>query len=316
MIPGNEQYQPEPDVVPAFIDHPYYQRQVGEREDRVYRYTFMVPVGIKYIEEQRRTDRRYRFYKELPEGWRDTLLIGGEESSGLTTRGHVTDKDGVWANLLIMDMVASYGKPLKQIWEDTAAVAGWMSFGGLELSYTPSNTGRADVDAVLEAKEGLINDFLDRFGGKAPGEATLAGLQVVYVGGIRYDFVELQLRGPRGDDQHYLRVRASGTEPINRIYIESSDPDIAERLMETALRRLEELSAAEMQRAHSEWRLADILSATQPSSTLVETVKSVIASHNDWSRQSVTSKLERILPTVEQRNQHTIRAWIVALATD
>jgi hypothetical protein len=312
MIPNNEQYQPEPDVVPAFIDHPYYQRQVGEREDRVYRYTFMVPVGIKYIEEQRRTDRWYQFYKELPEGWRDTLLIGGEESSGLTTRGHVTDKDGVWADLLIMDMVAYYGKPLKQIWEDTAAVAGWTSFGGLELGATYSNAGRADVDAILEAKEELINDFLDRFGGKAPGEATWEGLQVIYVGGIRYDFVELQLRGPRGDDQHYLRVRASGTEPINRIYVESSSPEIAKRLMETALRRLEELSAAEMQRAHSEWRLADILSATQPSSTLVKTVRSVIDSHDGWSYQGVTSKLQRILPTVERRNQHAIRAWIVA----
>jgi len=234
----------------------------------------------------------------------------------LTSRGHVTDKDGVWANLLIMDMVAYYDKPLKQIWEDTTAVAGWTSFGGLELGATYSNAGRADVDAILEAKEELINDFLDRFKGKAVGEGVFADLQVVYVGGIRYDFVELQLRDTEGDDQHYLRVRASGTEPINRIYVESSDPDIAKRLMETALRRLEELSAAEIQKAHSEWRLADILSATQPSSTLVKTVKSVIDSHGDWSRQSVISKLERILPTVERRNQRAIRARIVALAAD
>ena len=316
MIPNNEQNQPERSVVPAFIEHPFYQRRVGEREDRVYQHTFMVPVGIKYIEEQRRTDRGYRLLKELPEGWRDTILIGGEESSGLTSRGHVTDKDGVWANLLIMDMVAYYDKPLKQIWEDTTAVAGWTSFGGLELGATYSNAGRADVDAILEAKEELINDFLDRFKGKAVGEGVFADLQVVYIGGIRYDFVELQLRDTEGDDQHYLRVRASGTEPINRIYVESSDPDIAKRLMETALRRLEELSAAEIQKAHSEWRLADILSATQPSSTLVKTVKSVIDSHGDWSRQSVISKLERILPTVERRNQRAIRARIVALAAD
>jgi len=314
MIPGNERNQPEPDVVPAFVDHPFYQRRVGEREDRVYKYTFMVPVGIKYIEEQRRTDRRYRFYEELPEGWRDTILIGGEESSGLTTRGHVTDKDGIWANLLIMDMVAYYGKPLSQIWEDTTAVAGWVSFGGLELSANPSNTGRADVDAVLEAKEALINDFLDRFEGKTPGEASLEGLQVVYVGGIRYDFVEIQLRDNQGDDQHYLRVRASGTEPINRIYVESRDPDVARRLMQTALTRLAELSAVEIRKAHSEWRLADILSATQPSSTLIKTVKSIVDSHSDWSYQSITSKLERILPTVERRNQHAIRSWIVALS--
>jgi phosphomannomutase len=313
MIPGNEQNQPEPDVVPAFVDHPFYRRRVGEREDRVYRYTFMVPVGIKYIEEQRRTDRRYRFLKDLPEDWRDTLLIGGEESSGLTTRGHVTDKDGIWANLLIMDMVAYYGKPLAQIWEDTVTVAGWTSFGGRELDPDPSNTGRADVDAVLEAKEGLINDFLDRFEGEVPGEATFAGLHVVYAGGIRYDFVELQLRDAQGGTQHYLRARASGTEPINRIYIESSDPALAQRLMQTALARLEEMSAIEIQRAYSEWRLADILSATQPSSTLIKTVQAVIDSHNGWSYQSVVEKLERILPTIERRNQHAIRAWTAAL---
>jgi len=313
MIPNNEQSRPKPDVVPAYIDHPYYQRRVGEREDRVYQYTFMVPVGIKYIEEQRRTDRGYRFLKELPEGWRDAMLIGGEESSGLTTRGHVTDKDGVWANLLIMDMIAYYGKPLKQIWKDTAAVVGWTSFGGLELGDTPSNTGRADVDTVLEAKEELINDFLDRFEGRAPGEATLEGLQVIYVGGIRYDFVELQLRDPRGDDQHYLRVRASGTEPINRIYVESSDPIIARRLMQIALGRLEELSSIEIRRAHSEWCLAEILSVTKPSDTLIQVIKSAIAAHDDWSQQSVISKLEKMLPTVEQRNQRTIRDWIAAL---
>jgi len=314
MIPNNEQNQPEPGVVPAFVDHPFYHRRVGERQDRVYRYTFMVPVGIKYIEEQRRTDRRYKFYRELPEGWRDTILIGGEESSGLTTRGHVTDKDGVWANLLIMDMVAYYGKPLAQIWEDTTAVAGWTSFGGRELDPDPSNTGRADVDAVLEAKEELINDFLDRFEGKAPGEGTLADLQVVYAGGIRYDFVDLQLRDARGGTQHYLRVRASGTEPINRIYVESSDPEIAKRLMETALERLGELSAVEIQKARSEWRLADILSTTKASDALTQVTKSVVAAYKGWSRQGVISKLERMLPIVERRNQRAIRSWIEALS--
>jgi phosphomannomutase len=312
-IPGNEENYPEPDVVPAFVDHPFYQRRVGEREDQVFQYTFLVPVGIKYIEEQRRTDRRYTFLKELPEGWRDTILIGGEESSGLTTRGHVTDKDGIWANLLIMDMVAHYGKPIAQIWKDTTAVAGCTSFGGLELRTKPSNTGRADVDAVLEAKEELINDFLDRFAGKAPGEGALAGLQVVYAGGIRYDFVELRLRDTQGSDQHYLRVRASGTEPINRIYIESSDRNIAQRLIQTALERLAELSAAEIQNAHSEWRLADILSASQSSPALIESTNSVLDSHDDWSPQSLISKLERMLPTVERRNQHAIRTWITAL---
>ncbi|MFN2218103.1 MAG: hypothetical protein ACK2UA_05825, partial [Anaerolineae bacterium] len=286
------------------------------REDQVYKYTFMVPVGIKYIEEQRRTDRAYKPLKELPEGWRNVLLIGGEESSGLTTRGHVTDKDGVWANLLIMDMVAYYGKTIGQIWEETTQRAGWRSYGGRELDEKFSNAGRADVDAVLEAKEELINDFLDRYEGKAPAESTWADLPVVYAGGIRYDFAELQLRGPDGDEQHYLRVRASGTEPINRIYVESSDPEIAKRLRETAYRRLEELSAAEIRRAHSEWRLAEILSATAESAFLIQKAKAAIASRDGWSLEGVISKMESILPTVELRNQKVIRTWLAALRNE
>ncbi len=311
LIPGNDENKPEHDVVPAYVGHPFYHRRVGEREDRVFEHTFMVPVGIKYIEEQRRTDRRYRTLKELPPNWRDTILIGGEESSGLTTRGHVTDKDGIWANLLIMDMVAYYGKSVAEIWEETTQVAGLKTYGGLE--HEGSNTGRRDVDAVLEAKEALINDFLDRFEGKVAGEATFEGLQVIYAGGIRYDYVELQLRDAQGGTEHHLRLRASGTEPINRIYVESSDPEIARKLMEAGLKRLEELSAAEIRAAHSEWRLAEILSATRCSPELVQVVRETVAAHAGWSCEGVVARLERMLPAVEKRVQGVIRTWIEGL---
>ena len=312
MIPGNEENQPEANVIPAYIDHPFYHRRVGKREDRAYRHVFMVPVGIKYIEEVRRMDRRYKISKELQPGWRDTILIGGEESSGLTSRGHVTDKDGVWANLLIMDMVAWYRKSLAQIWLETTETAGWNSFGGREMNDIPSNSGRTDVDAVLEAKEELINDYLDRFTGKAPGEDTLAGLFVMYVGGTRYDFVEVQLRDPQGDDQHYLRVRASGTEPINRIYVESSSPEVARRLMATALKRLEELSTVEIRQAGSGWRLADILSSTTPSPALIQTARQVIDARQ-WRGATITDHLKRFLPGAERRTRRVINGWLTAL---
>ncbi|MCJ7738884.1 MAG: hypothetical protein MUQ10_16480, partial [Anaerolineae bacterium] len=250
-----------------------------------------------------------------------TILIGGEESSGLTTRGHVTDKDGVWANLLIMDMVAYYGKSLREIWQDTAALAGWESYGGL----LPSNSGRVDVDAVLEAKEELINDFLDRFEGEAAGEATMAGLpiesllqlenlKVVYAGGIRYDFAEIQLRDERGDDQHYLRVRASGTEPINRIYVESSDPEIAKGLMQVGLRKLEQLSAVEIEKADSDWRLAEILSATKPAELVVRVTREAVARHEEWDVADVIANLDRMMSVAEHRNQRIIGAWIAILS--
>ncbi len=57
-IANNDAFKPEEGVIPAYIDHAFYRFRLGRREERVYRNTFMVPVGIKYIEEQRRTDRR------------------------------------------------------------------------------------------------------------------------------------------------------------------------------------------------------------------------------------------------------------------
>lgn len=317
---GNEAYKPDDNIIPAYVDHPFYKRRVGNREDRVYRHTFMVPVGIKYIEEQRRTDRRYKMMSPLPENWRDVILIGGEESSGLTTKGHVTDKDGVWANLLIMDMLAYYGSrpndpvdSIAALWQDTTELADtWVSYGGRESD--GSNAGRSDVDSVLEAKERVINYYLDIYGeGK---ENSFAGLEVIYAGGVRYDLVELQLRQPGGDDRHFLRMRASGTEPINRIYVESSDPEIATALMKTVLKKLEEFSIAEIQNAQSEWRLADILAFTTFSPAILEIVKHILATKAGWSVANLVAKLQALLQAgdyLESRNRKMVIKWVESL---
>ena len=98
MIPGNDVNKPAPGALPGYIGQKIYKARHGDIATRALKNAFAVPVGIKYIEEIRRTDNAYNNLKELPDDWRDRILIGGEESSGLTTRGHVTDKDGPWAN--------------------------------------------------------------------------------------------------------------------------------------------------------------------------------------------------------------------------
>jgi phosphomannomutase len=320
MMPNNADFKPADNVIPAYIDHPFYHRKVGKREDRVFKHTFMVPVGIKYIEEQRRTDNKYKGIKDkdLTPNWRDIILIGGEESSGLTTRGHVTDKDGIWANLLIMDMLAYYGtrpeKPLgsvRAIWEETCSLPGcWLSYGGREPE---SNTGRSDVDAVLEAKEALINDYLEAFG---PGKDNkLEGLDVIYAGGVRYDIAEMQLRDASGDDRHYLRVRSSGTEPINRIYVESSDPAIAKKLMGSVLARLESLITRELVEAPTEWRFVDVLTVTKLTDSALAAAKDAIVKHG-WDKASVLAKLSAVVSDTEYlegRNRRMTARWLDAL---
>ena len=238
------------------------------------------------------------------------MLIGGEESSGLTTRGHVTDKDGIWANLLILDMLAYYADQsngevdtIKAIWENTNSAQGcWISYGGKED--LGSNSGRIDVDAILEAKEALIDYFLDYLGGDR-GQ-IFAGMEIVFLGGIRYDIAELQLRDEGGNDQHYLRVRASGTEPINRIYVESTQPEIAKKLLGAALEVLENASIAQVREAQSEWRLVDIITQTQPTPALIAAVKQVMSSQ-EWK---VIEKLVLHMPTLENRTQKIARKWL------
>jgi len=320
-IVGNEEFRPDADVVPAYIDHPFYRFRLGNREERVYRNTFMVPVGIKYIEEQRRTDRRYRNLRTLPDNWRETLLIGGEESSGLTTRGHVTDKDGIWANLLVMDMLAYYGtraerplRSLREIWEDTCTLDGcWVSYGGQEAR--GSNVGRSDVDAILEAKEDLINYYLDSFLSDTAASASLKGLQVIYAGGVHYDIAELQFRDTDGDARHFLRVRSSGTEPLNRIYVESSQPETAQQLMTLALNKLEELISREIREARSEWRLVDVLTVTKLSPQLLAVTRAAIA-RQKWAAEDVAHKLQIMVDDpegLEGRTRRMTRLWIEAL---
>lgn len=298
--------RPEPDVIPAYVDHAFYKRRVGEREDMVFENVFIVPVGIKYIVEVPRMDNQYRLISETELGtsWMDALLLGGEESSGLTTRGHIPDKDGVWANLLIMAMVAHYQKPIAEIWPlVTSSSGGWVSHGG-----------RVDVDASDRAKERLISFYLDEYQGSEPSEVTLAGCPVLYAGGIRYDFVEIILGDEAGEMRNFLRIRASGTEPINRIYTETIDPDLWKKLQETVLSKLDEFTIEEIVNAYRVERLADILGTTGPGDwdRVWEAVKGKLTTEG-WSMNKLRRALNSMRSHAENRNQKVIDRWLAFL---
>ena len=317
MIPNNEENEPAEGALPAYISHPFYQIRIGSREDRVLEHAFLVPVGIKYIEEIRRVNRAYEGEKTLPEDWRDRILIGGEESSGLTTRGHVTDKDGPWANLLVMDMLAYFGtreeNPLTtiaEIWKDTISMDGlWESFGCSPDDET-SNTGRTDVDAPLEAKEAFINYYLDL--AQKETNPRVAGMSIAFLGGIRYDVAEMLLRDEQGDQRYQLRVRASGTEPINRVYVESKDPQQGKVIMTETLGVLEDLTIKEIRKAYSVWRLVDMLSQTRFTEKTLRAVLETIQDHG-WEMTEVTAKLVRTMGILEARNRKIAARWLEAL---
>lgn len=319
-IPGNDRYRPPAGTIPAYIDHPFYQRRLGQPSDVTFANTYVVPVGIKYIVDVARvaddvTDPADAYKAQsdaqMPPGWMDRMLIGGEESSGLTTRGHVPDKDGVWANLLAMDMLAAYGLEsesgeitLTDIWEQTIADAEWPTYGG-----------RMDLDATTEAKEGILNYYLDVYREHQDGQPLpqMAGLEVYYTGGIRYDMVEIFLRDEVFGGKYFLRVRASGTEPILRVYVESARPELVDVLVDLVLARLDTINAEVINQAYSLPHLADLLAGTRLAEGTLSTTNSLLAD-NGWDAGTLIALLNERRPHVESRNVSLIEDWVAALS--
>ena len=145
---------------------------------------FETPVGFKYIGELILEDK---------------IAIGGEESAGLTIRGHVPEKDGIIAGLLVAEMVAKRGKSLGTQLRELFAKVG---------SFYPV---RENFHLTPEAKA--------KFTDKLKTDPTeLSGRKVTQV--VRTDGLKLVL-----DDGSWVCYRLSGTEPVVRAYTESRSED-------------------------------------------------------------------------------------------
>jgi len=137
-------------------------------------------------------------------------------------------------------------------------------------------------------------------------------MDIAYLGGIRYDVAEMQLQDADGDDRYQLRVRASGTEPINRVYVESADPKQGKVIMEAALAKLEELTIQEICNAYGQWRLVDMLSQTRLTEKTRKAVEETIQDKG-WDRAEVIAKLVKIMGILENRNRKIASRWLEAL---
>ncbi len=156
------------------------------------------PVGFKYIGE---------FIRD------DEIVIGGEESAGLSLRGHVPDKDGVLACLLVAEMVAVEGKTIGQLLSDLYKRVGEF------------HTSRKNLRLSSELA-GKIGEKL------ASPPSSLAGLKVESV--VSTDGVKLIL-----EDGSWALFRKSGTEPVVRVYTEAGSKAALERLTAAAVEFVE-----------------------------------------------------------------------------
>jgi phosphoglucomutase len=155
---------------------------------------YQTPVGFKYIGQLIREDK---------------IALGGEESAGLTIRGHVPEKDGILACLLVAEMTAARGA---SIGEQLRAM-----FKKLGREFHPV---RENLHLTDEQKANTIRKV-------AVDASTLVGRKVVSVDrtdGAKFVF----------GDGSWMLVRLSGTEPIVRLYVEAESASATGKLVHDA----------------------------------------------------------------------------------
>ncbi len=152
------------------------------------------PVGFKYIGQLIREDK---------------IALGGEESAGLTIRGHIPEKDGILACLLVAEMLAARNASIS---EQTQQL-----FRKVGRSFAPT---RENLHLTDEQKSLAIQ--------KSKTDAsTLLGRKIKSIDrtdGAKFAF----------EDGSWMLLRLSGTEPLLRLYVEAETPTASAKLVREA----------------------------------------------------------------------------------
>ena len=160
-------------------------------------------VGFKYIGQIMR---------------QEDVIVGGEESGGLSILGHIPEKDGVVANLSILEAVAYEGKPLFEIVEELKN-----EIGVHYINY------RLDLHLTEQIKQAAM----DMFNQNPPSE--VGGMKVTDIN--KLDGVKLYF----DDKNSWMLVRPSGTEPLLRIYFETDSKEKLDKLVNDTRQKVENL---------------------------------------------------------------------------
>ncbi len=156
--------------------------------------------GIKLYE----TPVGFKFIGELIN--KDEIILGGEESAGLSIRGHYPEKDGIIACLLAAEAVAARGASLTEQLAELFKRDGKLESGRIGVKLTP--------EVATKLKEKLAQE---------PTE--IGGRQIENINrtdGVKFLFA----------NNAWMLMRPSGTEPLVRIYAESEDKKDLEELIE------------------------------------------------------------------------------------
>lgn len=124
------------------------------------------------------------------------VLIGGEESGGIAVKGHIPERDGIWMGLIIWEFMAKSGKTLDELIQEVYAIVGPFQFERNDLHLTEALKN----EVVANCNDNKYTSF---------GKYNVRNVGTI--DGWKFFF----------DDNRWLMIRASGTEPVLRTYAEA-----------------------------------------------------------------------------------------------
>jgi alpha-D-glucose phosphate-specific phosphoglucomutase len=138
----------------------------------------------------------------------EDVLIGGEESGGLSIKGHIPEGDGVLMGLLLLEIMADAGAPLHELVTD------------LQTTIGPAFYARRDLRLRHPVAK---HEMVQRLADGAPPQLNQQQVQQVDIrDGVKY----------RLADDSWLLIRPSGTEPVLRVYAEGPDQEAIDALIQ------------------------------------------------------------------------------------
>ncbi len=150
--------------------------------------TITTPVGFKWLSEKMRENE---------------TILAGEDSGGLSIGRHIPEKDGIFANLLILEAVCALKKPLCELKKEI------INFSGKEFFQD-----RVDVKLKSNDEKAALLERFCVF-------SDIAGFKIS--GTLNIDGIKFFLKDAKKEEQNvgWILIRESGTEPLLRFYIEA-----------------------------------------------------------------------------------------------
>jgi phosphomannomutase len=136
----------------------------------------------------------------------EDVLVGGEESGGIAVKGHIPERDGIWDGLVIVDHLVQHNSTLPELIKEVYELVGTFAYNRNDL-----HLEEAKKNQIMEnCKNGVYKQFGD--------------IPVNHVEDL--DGYKFYLQ-----DEETLMIRASGTEPVLRVYAEAATADRVEEIL-------------------------------------------------------------------------------------